>query len=265
MRKTAVKLFIYLCTIFVVANLSYAQSVTITGPNQTGMLEKDEYTLTWESEGIESVSIFAHGPRTPMGDRSRGIFRHIIAEGIPASDGSLQWKVPWIDSNVFFIKIKGYDAEGKQVTVTERGYSFRPAVLAKRTADGIYLDLHSRSNQRLYMQNNYKITRVYLSSSSENYLWMPPGRHVTKPHDHAGVFRVIQKKRLHHSVLFGVDMPFSLRYHSGHFIHATSRNLYRKLGMPASHGCNRLTRKDAQELYTMTTIGTRVEVIGPGG
>jgi len=56
-----------------------------------------------------------------------------------------------------------------------------------------------------------------------------------------------------------------MRYLSGHFIHATSPNLYKFLGEPASHGCNRLTKTDAKALYDATPLGTRVEVIGPNG
>lgn len=60
-------------------------------------------------------------------------------------------------------------------------------------------------------------------------------------------------------------MRYSLRYHGGHYIHATTRNYYSALGQPASHGCNRLTLEDARALYLMTPIGARVEVIGPSG
>ena len=142
---------------------------------------------------------------------------------------------------------------------------FRPVVLEKRAADGIYLDLHKRTDQRLYVQKNGKLVKAYLSSSSENYLWLPPNRHLNKPHDHAGVFRVLSKEPDHMSRLFAVHMRWAMRYLGGHFIHATNRNLYRNLGRAASHGCNRLTLYDAKQLYDATPVGTRVEVIGPGG
>jgi len=76
---------------------------------------------------------------------------------------------------------------------------------------------------------------------------------------------VLEKKRSHWSTLFNVRMPWAMRYHGGHYIHATSPNLYRLLGRPASHGCNRLTHRDARELYQTTPLGTRVEVVGPDG
>jgi lipoprotein-anchoring transpeptidase ErfK/SrfK len=45
-----------------------------------------------------------------------------------------------------------------------------------------------------------------------------------------------------------------------HGIHATSPNLYGYLGSPASHGCIRQHRADAQELYGMVSVGTPVYV-----
>lgn len=239
------------------------QQVSITGPNRQGMVEGRTYTITWRADELESISLVAHGIRTPLGTESRGDYEIVIAEGTPALQGKVDWTVPWIDGADFFIKAKGYDAGGKIVAIDERGYDFRPAVLANRMKDGIYLDLHQRVNQRLYVQKNSRITHVYLSTSSQNYLWLPPNRHMKVPHDHAGVFRVLEKELNHWSVLFSVDMPYAMRYHGGHFIHATSPNMYQYLGTPASSGCNRLTLTDARELYMMTPVGTRVEVIGP--
>lgn len=245
------------------ASGAVAQSLSITGPSRYAMLENDTYTISWNSRGVDSVSIVAHGERTPLGSDSRGSFDIVIAEGVPAGAGGAKWTIPWIDSITFFVKLKGYDSQGRLVAVDERGYGFRPAVLADKTQDGLYLDLHQRTNQRIYVQKGYKITRAYISTSSQNYLWRPPGRHIQKPHDHAGVFSVLEKKPNHWSTLFNVDMPWAMRYHGGHFIHATSPNLYLYLGQPASSGCNRLTYTDARELYHATPLGTRVEVIGP--
>ena len=229
------------------------------------MREGETYTITWAADAIQSVSVVVYGTRTPRGTTSRGNFQIAAAEAVPAALGQLSWTVPWIDSVEFLVKAKGYNSLGYQVAMDERRYGFRPAVMANRTEDGIYLDLHERINQRVYVQKDSCLTRAYLSSSSENYLWLAPSRHSTKPHDHAGVFKVLEKKRSHWSTLFNVRMPWAMRYHGGHYIHATSPNLYRLLGRPASHGCNRLTHRDARELYQTTPLGTRVEVIGPDG
>lgn len=254
---------VLLVSLFLEATPSLAQTISITGPDRPGMLEGVTYAITWASEGIKSVSIVAHGVRTPLGTKSRGRFHIAVAEGIPAKPKRARWTVPWIDSIRFLVKLKGYNALGQLAAMDERRYSFRPAVLANRTKDGIYLDLHESRKQRLYVQKNYEIIRAYLSSSSESYRWRPPGDHSRVVHDHAGVFKVLEKKRVHWSTLFRVWMPWAMRYHGGHFIHGTSPNLYRLLGGPASHGCNRLTREHALELYRMTPLGTRVEVIGP--
>ena len=45
-----------------------------------------------------------------------------------------------------------------------------------------------------------------------------------------------------------------------HGIHATSPGLYCYLGSPASHGCIRQHRADAQKLYGMVSVGTPVYV-----
>ena len=243
-----------------------AQQITIISPNRRAMLEGVQYRINWKaSEQVESISVVVYGTKTPLGSESRGDFSIIVAESVPADMKGVEWTVPWIDSVAFFIKLKAFDSKGEQIEVTERGYGFRPQIMAHRMADGIYLDLHKRANQRLYVQKHYDITHAYLSSSSRDYYWLPPNRHINSPHDHAGVYSVLEKKLLHHSRLFDVDMPFAMRYHTGHFIHATFPNLYINLGGPASSGCNRLTEEDAKELYYSTPLGTRVEVIGPGG
>ncbi len=238
--------------------------ITVTSPNRNAMLQDETYSITWvANRPVESVSIIASGYNTPLGKEFRGEFAVRIAESVPSIQGRVTWKVPWIDARVFLVKVKGYDSSGQLIAAGEREYGFRPRVLAHRSKDGIYLDLSTRDRQRLYVQKDGKITHVYLSSSSRAYLWLPLGTHIKTPHDHAGVFRVVEKKPLHHSRLFNVDMPYAMRYYGGHYIHATSPDMYAYLGQPASSGCNRLTSKDARELYAMTPLGMRVEVIGP--
>jgi hypothetical protein len=74
-----------------------------------------------------------------------------------------------------------------------------------------------------------------------------------------GAFTVLQKKKKHFSNLYdNAPMPFMQRLtwggvalHAGHIP-----------GYPASHGCIRLPREFAQQLYGMTRIGNRVVVAG---
>jgi len=261
MKRVAVAMVLLLAAIGSTA----AQTLSITGPSRNGMLEGETYDITWYAEGLRSVTVVVYGTKTPLGTALRGRFTIIVSKPVPAENGIVRWTVPWIDSIAFGLKIKGYDDLGQLRATDERTYRFRPAVMADRLADGIYIALHRRSNQRLYVQRNQRITRAYLCSSSQNYRWVPAGVHPSTPHDHYGVFKVQEKTTLHWSNEYQLPMPYALRYHGGHFIHATSRNMYRYLGRPASHGCNRLTRHDAMELFKMTPVGTRVEVIGPGG
>lgn len=264
MKRKIISQVALLFTLLAVSGVS-GQSLSVTGPARVEMTEGRTYTITWVAGGAETVNIAVYGERTSLGTQTRGTFQIVAAKGIPAADGEFQFEVPWIDARHFAIKIKGYDRSGMQVGMDERSYAFRPAIMASRTADGIYLDLHERNNQRVYMQKDRRITHIYVSSSSENYHWLSRTHHISQPHDHAGVYRVIEKRRSHWSSLYNVRMPYAMRYLGGHFIHATSTRYYKLLGGPASHGCNRLTLHDAQELYNMTPIGARVEVIGPKG
>ncbi len=242
-----------------------APSLVLEGPDRDTLTEAQSYDITWRASGIRTVGVTAYGDRTPLGGRSRGTFNIRISDPVPASQGRVSWKPPLIDARKFRIRVAGYDSEGRTVRSFSREYEFRPVVMVNRSADGIYLDLHTRNNQRLYVQKDGRITKVYLSSSSENWEWQPRNSHPGRMHDHGGIFRVLSKERNHYSSLFRVDMPYAMRYHGGHYIHATSPSLYDSLGEPASAGCNRLTLEDARELYSQTPIGTRVEVIGPEG
>ncbi|MCE5313857.1 MAG: L,D-transpeptidase [Armatimonadota bacterium] len=241
----------------------FAQEISLAGPNRSAMIEGHIYPITWKSDGLQSVNILVYGTLTPLGNEPRGDFEIVVGEGVPASDGEVGWITPWLDCVEFNVKIMGYDNSGHAEAFDERVYGFRPASMANRIADGIYLDLHKRADQRLYVQRDHRIVRAYISSSSRNYLWLPAAMHPSIPHDHAGVFRVLEKIPDYHSRQFDVPMPYAMRYLRGHFIHATSPGLYDYLGEPASSGCNRLTLRDARELYYSTPIGTRVEVIGP--
>jgi lipoprotein-anchoring transpeptidase ErfK/SrfK len=67
----------------------------------------------------------------------------------------------------------------------------------------------------------------------------------------SGTFRVLSMKEMHYSRKYdNAPMPNSLFFTSvGHAIHATTA--IRNLGRPASHGCIRLSPKDAKALYDL--------------
>ncbi len=74
----------------------------------------------------------------------------------------------------------------------------------------------------------------------------------------AGTFRVTNKHRDWVSTIYGVPMPHFLRLNHG------SSGLHGGYlpGFPASHGCIRLTFADAEKLFAIAAVGTRVVVTG---
>lgn len=236
-------------------------SISITSPTYDQLGEGRTYEISWSASDVDTVSLVATGHRTSIPERNRGDFRIIIAKKVPASTGSASWKVPFLDTLTFRITAKGYDSAGKLVAEGYRPYTFRPSLLANRTADGIYIDVRQEIRQRLYVMKNNKVIHVYLTSGSKLNEYYPRNVHPNKPHDHYGVFRITNKYPVWHSKLFDVDMTWAMRYWNGHFIHGTSPSEYGKLGHAASSGCNRLERSQAKELYDSTPIGTRVEIV----
>ena len=241
----------------------HCQDLSIDGPPRAELVEGAAYGFSWNAGGAETVDILIQGTRAPLGDQARGTFEIVLARKLPAVESETTCTLPWMDSLKFTLKMIGRDGAGKKVSSGERTYRFRPASLANRIDDGVYVDLHQKTNQRLYVETGGVITRTYICSSSIAYHWLPTNVHPKDPHDHAGVFKVLSKAEMVHSHQYDVDMPWAMQYLSGHFIHATSPPFYKLLGRPASHGCIRLHRQDARELYGLTPAGARVEVIGP--
>ena len=72
-----------------------------------------------------------------------------------------------------------------------------------------------------------------------------------------GAFRVYRKERLSWSVPFSTWMPFASYFTGGIALHA-----YPSVpSYPASHGCVRMTARDAPLMYAFATYGTPVDVI----
>jgi hypothetical protein len=236
-------------------------SLSMIWPEQEQIVEGNAYLFQWKQHGLKSVSIIAEGELTDIPRGRRGRFREIIADSVPAVWGKHSWSVPFLDTRRFRITVKGFAPSGLAVAREERTYLFRPAVLKNRTEDGIYIDVRSRHRQRLYVLRNNSLYRAYLTSGADSNDFYPRNIHPSRPHDHFGVFHIQWKTRKWYSRLFQVEMPWAMNYWNGHFIHATSPRYYRKLGSAASHGCNRLERSQARELYEMTPVGTRVEII----
>lgn len=252
------------CVLAFISAPLVAQDVYFNAPVQAELTEGVSYSVEWLAGAAETVDILICGTRTSVGGRARGAFEIVVGKNVSAVQGLQTITIPWIDSLKFFIRIISRDGAGKKVSSAQREFRFRPAVLADRLSDGIYVDLHQKTNQRLFVQSSGVVTKAYICSSSMNYSWKPANVHPKAPHDHAGVYKVISRQPSAYSKLYEVEMPWALQYLSGHFIHATSPPFYKLLGKPASHGCNRMTREDAHALFDATPLGARVEIIGPG-
>jgi hypothetical protein len=257
-----ITLIFYALLLLVVPLSAQNPQVVLQGPNTRQLAEGRTYQIKWMGYGIKTVSIVAEGVLTSIPDAPRGQFTEVLAQGIPASQGDLSWQTPYLDTLRFNIRIKGYDAAGRLVAEDSRGYIFRPAILRNRTANGIYIDLRDPTRQRIYRLAQNEVTNIYLTSGARTHIGLPKTMDSPEPHDHVGVYRVLQKIPMYWSNEYKVWMTHSMRFWKGHFIHGTYPSEYQYLGRPASSGCIRMDRTDAKQLYDMTPIGTRVEIFG---
>lgn len=65
----------------------------------------------------------------------------------------------------------------------------------------------------------------------------------------SGTYNVQKMVKDYWSQTYNAPMPWSIFFKAGYAIHGTDPAFYPQLGMPASHGCVRLHRANAQELY----------------
>jgi hypothetical protein len=217
--------------------------------------------ITWESgPQVAWVRLSVVAERARLGGARRGVQTLPIARA-PAARKRHAWSVPWIDNIAFVLRAEPMDASFKVLGRVETTLSFRPRELAEETRDGIFIHLSERTRQRLYTQAGGRLTAVYLCSGASSHQRLPLNQHPDAPHDHYGTFRIRVKDIDHVS---NIDpewkMPYAMGYLNGHYIHQTSRNQYRKLGRPASHGCVRLHGNDAAPLFRKTAIGDLVVI-----
>jgi len=159
----------YLLVLLIIACLPAAsQEIYLTPLPQSELTEGQSYHVEWSAGGAETVNVILQGERTPLGGKPRASFEIVVLKGIPAVNCECTFTMPWVDAISFVLKVKGYDGSGHLISVGEQSYRFRPKVMADRFDDGICLDLHLRTNQRLYVQKDRVITKAYLSGSSEN-------------------------------------------------------------------------------------------------
>lgn len=247
---------------------THAQEEVATAPfvslsvETEAVIEGEELTMALQSSAeVISLTAYYRAYRTPRGTWNRGIQQEIVGQRAMPTTETLTWKVPWIDALRFRVFLRGHDASGKVIAETNVPLKFCPKELAQQTRDAIYVDLGHRTRQRLYRMKGGELVQVAICSGSSTNYRKRSGGCGGRIHDHLGWFRIIQKDPDHIST-FDPDwiMPYALRFYRAHFIHATSRRMYRYLGRPASHGCIRLHRVDAKRLYRDSRVGDRVYV-----
>lgn len=116
----------------------------------------------------------------------------------------------------------------------------------ERSASGAVLVVVSLPEQRAHIYRGGKRIGLTTVSTGSEGRDTPPGH-----------FEILQKRVIHHSNLYDdAPMPFMQRLTwDGIALHAGAVP-----GYPASHGCIRLPRKLAEQLFAITDIGTRVIV-----
>jgi hypothetical protein len=218
------------------------------------VVEGQEVTICWLSAPeVRFVKLSYSGEKCPLGGRSRGEFGEAITGVIP-NKNLLTWTVPWMDALQFRLHIAGFDAQKKPVADDIRALLFRPKEMAGLGGTVIVI---SKARQRLYYQQDGIIKRMHLVSTGARGYGTP---NMSPSDRYKG--RVFRKMTTAWSRKYTVWMPFFLAVTSSgsHGIHATSPGYYRRLGSPASHGCIRQHRADAQILYGMVDVGTPVYI-----
>lgn len=103
--------------------------------------------------------------------------------------------------------------------------------------------------------------RMHVTSTSGSYTWkVSTGR--GKYHTPLGTYRPTVMRRMHYSRKYdNAPMPYSIFFRGGYAIHGTKA--VRALGRPASHGCIRLSTRNAAKLYAMVKReGASIRITG---
>ncbi len=227
--------------------------------NGTEVCEGDTVVFRWESRAdVEEVQIYYYGGRCHLGPRSRGSFSGYVARRT-FNTGRCQWQVPWMDAVSFVVRIAGFDAHGDRLGADQVYVRLRPKLMKDIKGDAIVVD---KRHQRLYYQKNGKIVRMHLVSTAARGFTTPSMRPGSVDQRRGRTGQVFWKSRNVRSRMYDVDMRYwlAITASGSHGIHATSPNLYYRLGRPASHGCVRQHRYDAKILWKMVRVGTPVYV-----
>lgn len=235
--------------------------VRFTSPIDGGeVVEGGKAFIRWESGGpIEKVRLYYSYDICPLAGRSRGRYGRVMFDQMIPNFGEVPWTVPWMDTDGFRLRIAAYGADDELIASEEIGVRFRPAELKDLPDRAIGI---IKKRQRLYYYEGGRIRRMHIvSTAAPGYLTPPmkPGSYDPK---RGAMGKVFGKQWNAWSSRYHCWMPFWLQITSSgsHGIHATSPPFYGYLGRPASHGCVRQHRADAQVLYGLVDVGTPVYV-----
>lgn len=151
------------------------------------------------------------------------------------TESHLHWDLPDLARTTVYLRVKG---------TAPNGQVFASNVLTVHSVpkDAIVV---SKTNQRLWAFKDGRLQQRYLVSTGQiDY------------DTRAGWFSVYSRQKEHHSSIYDVDMPYALFFSGGQAIHSSSA--LRHLGSPASHGCVRLPRRHARELFDDSAVGRPV-------
>lgn len=238
-----------------------AFSIRFTSPVDDGeVLEGGRFTIRWESGGpIEKVRLYYSYDRCRLAGRDRGHVGRVLFDQMIPNFGEVAWTVPWMDTDGFRLRIAGYGTDNELIAADEIGVRFRPAEL-KNVPDHAIAIVKKR--QRLYYYEGGKIRRMHIVSTAASGHWTPPMKPGSHDRRRGEMGKVFGKQWNAWSRRYECWMPYWLQITAtgSHGIHATSSRYYRYLGRPASHGCVRQHRADAQVLYGLVDIGTPVYI-----
>lgn len=235
-------------------------ALTIAYPEPGSTLaEGTSVRLVWNTGGsVAKVRVSYEGELCPLGGRPRGRFVKEVAT--VANRGFYSWRIPWMDSTRFRLKVVGYSSAGKKLTYADASYSFLPLVCQNKPATAICV---SKAHQRLYYLRDGSIRRMHIVSTAAPGYYTPSMRPGSYDRSRGAMGKVFYKSRAPVSRMYEVVMYHWLAITSSgsHGIHATSPSYYGRLGRPASHGCIRQHRTDARILWEMVAVGTPVYVM----
>lgn len=210
-----------------------------------------------------SASLVISGEHLPVGGRSRGSFHLALADPTPL-DASLQPENPtrslvlsvvpdYYDATSVVVSLKVFNASGEVALRHDIQLDYLPAFVPTDFFEGIVV---SKDRQRMYCLKEGRVQAGFVVSTGRRH---PDGGGPTPSMDS----RIINKARSAWSRKYEVTMPYwnAITPDGRYGIHATSPNLYPRLGTPDSHGCVRLHKQDAKDFFEMFPVGARVVIL----